>query len=130
MRLGALAASTGTALPPHGKRWLVQLKALGVRHASSHRNVIVDRSSKSALTSNDAQSAFEELSLDLVATMVGTWNIVNKNIENEHAATGQVRINADGTFTLLAGSFAVSGLGWVRPACTAARLDSHARADA
>lgn len=75
------------------------------------RNVIVERSSKSALTSNDAQSAFEELSLDLVATMVGTWNIVNKNIENEHAPTGQVRINADGTFTLLSGSFAAIGEG-------------------
>jgi hypothetical protein len=75
------------------------------------RNVIVERSSRSALTSDDAQAAFEELSLDLRSTMVGTWDIVNKNIEPQHTATGQVRIDSAGTFSLLQGSFAAIGEG-------------------
>lgn len=63
------------------------------------------------LTSGDAQAVFEELHLDLATTMVGTWNIVNKNIESEHLATGRVQISAGGTFALQAGSFAAIGEG-------------------
>lgn len=75
------------------------------------RNVIVESSQRSALTAGDAQGALEELTLDLPRVMVGTWTIVNKNIESEHAATGRVRIDAGGTFALLAGSFAAAGEG-------------------
>ena len=82
------------------------------------RNVIVEASSgSSALTAGDAQAVFEELHLDLATTMVGTWNIVNKNIESEHLATGRVQISAGGTFALQAGSFAAIGEGSALGGC-------------
>lgn len=75
------------------------------------RNVIVESSSRSSLTSGDAQDALETLTLDLGRVMVGTWNIVNKNIEDTHVATGRVQISANGAFALQAGSFAAIGEG-------------------
>jgi len=75
------------------------------------KNVIVESTSRSSLQSSDAQSALEELSLVLAITMVGTWDITNKNIETEHSATGRVRIEADGGFALESGSFAAIGEG-------------------
>jgi hypothetical protein len=75
------------------------------------RNVIVESSSRSSLTSGDAQDALETLTLDLGRVMIGTWNIVNKNIEDSHVASGRVQISAGGVFALEAGSFAAIGEG-------------------
>ena len=75
------------------------------------RNVIVESSSRSSLTSGDAQDALESLTLDLRTVMVGSWTIVNKNIEDSHVATGRVEISAAGAFTLQSGSFAAIGEG-------------------
>jgi hypothetical protein len=75
------------------------------------QNVIFETDNYSQIESDNVQDALEEISLELSAVMVGTWNIQNYNQEIYHDSTGQVVIKDDGTFDLIEGSFAAIGMG-------------------
>lgn len=75
------------------------------------RNVIFEANGDGPITSDNVQEALEEITMELVDVMEGTWDIANRNQESLHSSTGKIIIYDDGTFDLIKGSFAAIGIG-------------------
>ena len=77
----------------------------------SAANVTIDVSNN-RLDSTNLQDAIDnEIGVDLVQKIIGTWDIENFTNDPNHGPTGRVTILDDGTFDLVTGFFAAIGEG-------------------
>lgn len=75
-------------------------------------NVVYQQSETADLSVSNVQEALESLAVQLSSALPGEWDITNVNIDGlisvgkNFSPNGKLRVNADGTFELVSGSFA------------------------